>query len=45
MKDHEIAEFVNRLTKIARDYCKAQSLRDAISREVVTTLKNKDTKS
>lgn len=41
MKDHEIAQLVNRLTAIGRDFGHTQQLRDRISREILTHLKGK----
>lgn len=38
MKPHEMREFVNRLTKIAKDYGQTQQLRERIAGEVVKTL-------
>lgn len=34
MKDHEIAELVNRLTHIAREYGQTQQLRERIAHEI-----------
>lgn len=38
LKDHQIAQLVNNLTKIAREYHGAQQLRERIAREVLDTL-------
>jgi hypothetical protein len=40
MRDHEIAELVNNLTEIAREFHWHQSLRDRISRVVVPAIKS-----
>lgn len=39
LKDHEIAELVNKLTAISREFHDHASLRDRISRIVVTAIK------
>lgn len=39
MKDHEIAELVNTLCKIAKTHHNAQCLREVISRTVVSAIK------
>jgi len=41
MKDHEIAELVNKLTAISREFHDHQSLRDRISRVLVPAIKLK----
>ena len=41
LKDHEIAELVNKLTAIAREFYDHQSLRDRMSRAVVPAIKSK----
>lgn len=38
MKPHEVREFVNRLTKIAKERGTHQCIRDCIAKEVMTTL-------
>ncbi len=38
-KDHEIAQFVNRLTQIAQEFGQTQQLRERISQEVLATLR------
>lgn len=39
LKDHEIAQFVNRLTVIGKTYGHTQQLRENISQEVLATLR------
>lgn len=39
MKDHEIAQLVNRLTQIAKDCGHMQSLRERIAHEVVPAIR------
>lgn len=41
MKDHEIAQFVNQLTEVAKRYGQTQQLRDRISHVVLERLKPK----
>jgi len=43
MKDHEIAEFVNRLTAIAKEHGNKQCVRELISQEVVKSIKKSKT--
>ncbi len=43
LKDHEIAQLVNALTQVARDYHHTQQLREQISKLVNKALKCKDT--
>lgn len=38
MKDHEIREFINRLTAIAKKYGHTQQLREHIHKEVLQTI-------
>lgn len=40
MNDREIAEIVNRLTGVAREYCDAQQLRARIADQIVDVLKD-----
>lgn len=40
LKDHEIAQLVNELTKIAKEYAHTQQLRAHISRAVKEALNN-----
>ena len=39
LKDHEIAEIVNTITQVAREFHDFQSLRDRISKIIVPPLK------
>lgn len=39
MKDHELAQFVNRLTALAQEFGQTQQLRERIAEEVGKTLK------
>jgi hypothetical protein len=41
MKDHEIAQLVNRLTAVAVKYAETQQLREQIKKVVLDTLKGK----
>lgn len=44
LKDHEIAQLVNDLTKIARDYAHTQQLRERISMRVNAALRGRQAK-
>ncbi len=40
MKDHKIAELVNKLTAISKEFHDHDSLRERISRAIVSTIKS-----